>query len=306
MNQSNQPLISVIIPTFNDARRIGDLLDSLLKQSFSSERFEIIVVDNNSQDNTTEVIASSYPGVICLSEKNKQSSYAARNTGIKAAKGEILAFIDSDCIAHTDWLKNAYEALQDGAIGMLGGKVQFYFSAEKTAAECYDALTGMRNEWGIRHQGISTTANLIVRRHLFDQFGLFNEEVKSGGDVQWTGEASKQGAIILFDPTVMVLHPARTLSQLIKKNQRTGKGRPHIWVQQGKSLWQPRDFLRAFLPKPVNYVRELINQSEHPDFEERLFSIWAVASVCSMVFHWSALQEAWRIKRTRDGGANGS
>jgi glycosyltransferase involved in cell wall biosynthesis len=93
------PLISVIIPAFNEEKFLGNCLFSLKNQDFND--FEIIVVDNNSRDKTSK-IAKKF-GVKLVSEKN-QGAALARNRGAKEAKGEILAFTDADTILPKNWL----------------------------------------------------------------------------------------------------------------------------------------------------------------------------------------------------------
>src|SRR3990170_3006911 len=97
------PKISVIVPVYNDAQRIGKCIESLLQQTYPHEKYEVIIIDNGSTDETREVIKK-YP-VKLLIEDKIQSSYAARNKGIKNAKGEVIAFTDSDCIPGNDWIE---------------------------------------------------------------------------------------------------------------------------------------------------------------------------------------------------------
>ncbi len=101
--------ISIIVPVHNNEMTIDSLLDSLLNQSYPNDKYEIIMVDNNSSDNTRKII-SNYP-VTLLDEQNIQSSYAARNRGVRGAKGKILAFTDGDCIPDRYWIATGIEKL---------------------------------------------------------------------------------------------------------------------------------------------------------------------------------------------------
>jgi glycosyltransferase involved in cell wall biosynthesis len=85
-------MISVVIPCYNQARFLGEAIESVLAQSHA--RFEIIVVDDGSTDNTVEV-ARRYRDVRCVSQRN-QGQGAARNEGLKHASGEFVVFLDSD------------------------------------------------------------------------------------------------------------------------------------------------------------------------------------------------------------------
>src|SRR5690554_2984846 len=98
--------ISVIIPTYKDWERLALCLQALENQSFKPSNFEIIVINNLPGD--LPPAAFKLPKNAVLVDEGKPGSYAARNTGIGMAKGEILAFTDSDCIPHKDWLINAF------------------------------------------------------------------------------------------------------------------------------------------------------------------------------------------------------
>jgi len=95
--------ISVIVPVFNTATYLKHCIDALETQDYPRDKYEIIMVDNNSTDGSDQ-IAAGYPAVRLLRE-SKQGSYAARNRGISEAAGSIIAFTDSDCAPMPDWLK---------------------------------------------------------------------------------------------------------------------------------------------------------------------------------------------------------
>jgi glycosyltransferase involved in cell wall biosynthesis len=104
-------LFSVIVPTFNRADEIKELLDSLSKQTIPHNNFEIIIVDDGSTDNTKEVIESiksKFDLNIRTLYQNHKGPGEARNLGMKNAKGKYFVFIDSDCIADKNWL-SAYK-----------------------------------------------------------------------------------------------------------------------------------------------------------------------------------------------------
>lgn len=268
------PMVSVIVPVFNDEKRIGVLIESLLKQDYPKERYEVIIVDNGSVDHSKEVVQK-YP-VVFLEENDTQSSYAARNKGIAKAQGEILAFIDSDCVADIQWIKEGVQVIQTQGVDMAGGQVEFFFSEKQSAAEIYDSMTSMRNELYIAQVGGATTANLFVKAKLFKEFGLF-PAVKSGGDLQWTGARTKQGCRIAFASKAVVHHPARNLNELLKKALRVGKG-SMVMRRQNKDKNSTKDLVRTFLPqKPSSISRFIEERAPGRGYEKRLMSIWLTA-----------------------------
>lgn len=101
--------ISVIIPVFNDRERLKLCLTALENQTYPQELYELVLVDNGSEENIAE-IAHQFKQVVLTTEKQR-GSYAARNRGIKIAKGELLAFTDSDCIPANDWLERGVNYL---------------------------------------------------------------------------------------------------------------------------------------------------------------------------------------------------
>ena len=99
--QDNLPFVSVIVPVYNGAGTIDQTIESLLKQTYPHPRYEILVVNNASTDNTKDIVESFLLGsggrVRCVYEEKKGISYA-RNSGIEQAQGEIIAFTDDDCV----------------------------------------------------------------------------------------------------------------------------------------------------------------------------------------------------------------
>ena len=118
------PFTSIVVPVFNAGDTIDKLLRSLVTLNYPRERYEIIVVDNDSQDDSPQR-AQQYP-VKLLHELDIQSSYAARNRGIRAAKGDIIAFTDADCVAHLDWLRNLLADYEDHHWGGFAGGLGAY------------------------------------------------------------------------------------------------------------------------------------------------------------------------------------
>ncbi len=109
------PYVSVVIPAFNRAESLRRCLASLISQVYPSDRFEIIVVDDGSTDDIATAVHEVTDGwngrVSCLRKANGGPA-SARNAGIKAAIGDIVAFIDSDCSAEPDWLSQMVEVLE--------------------------------------------------------------------------------------------------------------------------------------------------------------------------------------------------
>ncbi len=117
------PFVSVIVPALNEERTIRECIVSLLRMDYPQERREILMVDNGSTDRTAEIIKS-FP-VRYLREERRGASYA-RNRGIEASKGEILAFTDADCVVTTGWLRELVRGFEDEGVGSVEGETVAY------------------------------------------------------------------------------------------------------------------------------------------------------------------------------------
>jgi cellulose synthase/poly-beta-1,6-N-acetylglucosamine synthase-like glycosyltransferase len=180
------PFVSVIVPVYNGERNIRNCIKSLLSLNYPSSLIEIIIVDNNSKDATYRIIRE-YP-VISLIEDKIQSSYAARNTGLKKSKGEIIAFTDSDCIADKEWILKAVDCFRDENIGCVAGRIEG-FSPSNYIEEylinkgylCQDTST--LKHWFLAY---AQTANAFYRREVLNAIGMFEENWVSAGDSDLT------------------------------------------------------------------------------------------------------------------------
>jgi glycosyltransferase involved in cell wall biosynthesis len=115
--------VSLVVPCYSSDAYISRCLEALCNQDHPRERYEIILVDNGSEDRSLE-IARRYSGVRCLSEP-KRGAYAARNRGVAAAQGAVIAFTDSDCAPARDWVSSMWNGLSPGRPGILLGRVRF-------------------------------------------------------------------------------------------------------------------------------------------------------------------------------------
>ena len=274
------PYVSVIVPVYNDQVHIGLLIESLLSQDYPQKKTEIIIVDNNSRDKSPEIIRK-FP-VTMLYEKDIQSSYAARNRGIKKARGQILAFIDSDCRADQCWLTQGVKKLLDESADLVAGQVAFTFSRKKNLAEMYDSVTNFAFEYYVS-QGVSATANLFVKAQLFQKIGLFPAQVKSGGDLQWTQKATRRGFALVYAPRAIVKHPARPLGQLLAKQFRVGAGHVDIFLRQGQSRARIlRNFLGAIKPSTVSSIKKRVEQRGTDDMKNKIYCLWCIGWLCKL------------------------
>lgn len=213
-------IVTIIIPVYRDWAKLETCLHALHNQSYSQDNYEIIIV-NNEPDASVLFDMSKFPKAVLIHEP-KPGSYAARNAGLKAAKGEIIGFTDSDCTPDKDWIKNAVNYLnQHKNISRLAGPVEIIQKAvEPTILEKYNMLYAFPQVWLINNGGGSVTANLFAYKTIFDVIGGFNDKLMSMEDKMWGMKAEAAGFRIAYVENVLVRHPSRNLKELIKKEKR--------------------------------------------------------------------------------------
>ena len=200
----NQADISVIIPVFNGAVHIQECLDSLLNQEVTPR--EIIVVDNGSTDGTVALLRH-YEGISLLEEKTPGAGMA-RNKGAGKAGGSILAFIDVDCRAERDWIKEAWRILQNreavhGVLGVANGvnENQWAVSFQRR----YDVFI-KKIQCDDGRLAKVDTKNLFIRREVFQKIHGFDTALGSSEDVDLGIRLHMAGYRIEYAPSVAVSH----------------------------------------------------------------------------------------------------
>ena len=117
---------SVIIPAYNEKERIVIAVKSILVQNVGRRNFEIIVADNNSTDGTARTAREAGADKIVL--EPEQGTNMARNAGYKISKGEIVVFMDADCVAPSDWLSRIGRLLENPSVAMVSGPYDYSFT----------------------------------------------------------------------------------------------------------------------------------------------------------------------------------
>lgn len=275
---SGLPGVSVIVPVYNDQARIGILIESLLAQCYPKDRVEILIIDNHSTDRTPEIIQT-YP-VCLLEEKEFQSSYAARNRGIRQARHDILAFTDADCRPDPQWLAEGVQALVQGQADLAAGSIQFTY-IKKDAAEIYDSINHLQNKQDIQKNHSAPTANLFVLKKVIDKIGPF-PVVESGGDLIWTLAAHRSGFRLEYADSAIVYHPARSLGALLKKRLRTGRGSFPNWRRAGGTRSALSRTLRLLIPRRPSKIRRAIRENGQAWMEKKIWRLWIVAYLCDL------------------------
>lgn len=243
---SPKPRCSVIIPVRDDPR-LARAVDSVLAQRPGSPPYEVVVVDNGSREPVTNTWG---PPVHVVSEATS-GSYAARNAGVGVAAADVLAFMDSDCIADPTWLQSGIQAAgPDDRIVL--GPVEVFAGPNPSLAERFD-LQYAFPQAAYFHEGWGVTANMFVPRSVFEGVGLFDHSLRSGGDREFCLRAGLAGVPVEWCDGAVVHHPARaTIRELIRKRMRVERAtgsreRADVGVLRASSsaLWSARFPLTA-------------------------------------------------------------
>lgn len=178
-------LFSVIVCTYNREDLLADCLQSLANQTFNPAQHEVIVVDNNSSDNTARVAADFVAGKVNfrLVAEPEQGLSHARNKGLAEAQGEYVAFIDDDARAPENWLKTAASIVAINSPDIFGGPAMPIFGCEIPAwyKESY-GIRGNMGETGWINNGHIVGTNIFFRKELLIEYGGFDLELGMKGD----------------------------------------------------------------------------------------------------------------------------
>jgi GT2 family glycosyltransferase len=195
------------------------LLASLSSQAFSSDAFEVVVVDNASTDDTSRVAAEG--GARVVSELRASRSLA-RNAGVAAAWGDRIAFIDAECEADPGWLAALVGCLERSPL--VAGPVRLRLPSRPGLLERFDALWRFHQREHVQRDGWAASANLGITREAFDAIGGFDGAYRHiGEDVDLCLRAGAAGYPIAFCDDAWVTHPAEgSWDALLRRGYRQG------------------------------------------------------------------------------------
>jgi SAM-dependent methyltransferase/GT2 family glycosyltransferase len=219
-SSDHTPAASVIVPARDAAATLPHLLAALGRQR-DPDAFEVLVVDDHSTDDTGAVAEAWGARVV---RPASRGVYAARNAGIAAARGSLLALTDADCVPADDWVKRGIERLGDGPPRILAGHIDAPLASRPTLTAMLD-VTHHYDQARYAAESHAAGGNMWIARDVIDAVGPFDERLSSGGDTEFGGRAAAAGYVVEYAPDVIVHHPplARA-SALVRRSFRLGRG----------------------------------------------------------------------------------
>jgi glycosyltransferase involved in cell wall biosynthesis len=243
---SHVPEVSIVLPTYNRAAELPPAVESALNQTEAADKYELIIVDNNSTDDTAQVVdrlLRRHPGRISSLVETKQGVSHARNAGIAAARADIVAFFDDDVRVTPDWIETIRRAFDEHPdLACVGGKVLPHWLtpppswltrahwAPLALQDFGDAsmVVSLENPKGL------ISANLACRKRVFERVGRFSpqfQRVKDGigslEDDEWIRRLWKAGGRALYVPELITFTevPAARLTRAYHRRWHRGHGR---------------------------------------------------------------------------------
>ncbi len=251
INQTFLPKASVVVPIYNGEADIPELISCLHAQMYPRDRVEYILVDNASSDRTAELIQAATlnakPQKLTLyykSENKIQSSYAARNTGIRASTGEIIAFTDADCRPQPNWLYALLQPFSDSKVGVVGGAV--IALPGKSLFEKYaERRNILSNQEAATHPfyPYAAAANLAIRRQTLQEVGMFRPYLTTGGDADicWRIQLQTSWQFDSAEKAIIKHRHRATLWELKKQFRRYGRSHQYLkelyGIEPFENIW---------------------------------------------------------------------
>ena len=226
------PRVTVVVPTRDRASALAECLDALAGLDYPPDLLDVVVVDDGSEEPlAVGQVAVTYGARLLVIGRNLGPA-AARNRGAVEAEGEILAFVDSDCVPGPGWLRALTPYFAWDRVGAVAGRTVGYFTDSRLAR--YEEVSSPL-DMGVRllvevegpDSFYAPTCNLLVRRSLYLRLGGLREELRLGEDVDFCWRLRDAGAVLVYAPQGVVSHKhLDRLPALLRRRADYGSSEP--------------------------------------------------------------------------------
>ena len=248
------PMVSVVCPVLNERAFIHDVVIALERQTYPADRFEVVVVDGRSDDGTAEWVrerAASSPISIRIVDNPRTVTPVALNLGVEAAKGEIIVLVGGHSVVADDFIERSVHVLATSRAACAGGRVETvgHGLVARAIAIAQSSTLGVGSvsfrtvEFG--SMPVDTVAFGAYRREVFDQIGLFDEELVRNQDDEFNFRLTQAGGAVWFDSSIRSRYHSRaTLGRLGRQYFEYGKYKVRV-IQKRRGVPSPRHLVPA-------------------------------------------------------------
>jgi len=281
------PLLSIVVPTRDRVAILAGCIDSLHGQAVDPSSYELLIVDNGSTDGTAELVraqvATSSRPRITLVDAPIAGVNRARNAGIGAARGEVIAFVDDDELAPSGYIAALSSALADHAdVAGVGGPVVDQTGSGRTCGSCrLGAADVPAGPDGSAKRLLG--GNMAIRRGAFDEIGPFDERLSGRGDeTEWFRRADEAGLRFYYDPDLYLEHRRDVFSSrdLVLTQLRQGRAHPLASTAMGE----------RFRPRPIRVMRGAGHALRHRCIHGWLLAARELGAIAGSIRHPSTLR----------------
>jgi len=284
--------ISVVIPTYKNAALIGQALESLVNQvDVSGINYEVIVVDNNSTDDTRKVINAYRPkfrGRLRYINESKRGRCFAKNKGIDISKGKIIACTDDDCVLDPRWISLIYKTFKKHDVDSVQGRIELgtKIPEDSSVPEEIANRHFARVNYGNRKLRIDAEdlvgANMCIKAEVFEKHGMYSsaQEHSANEDTEMSRRFSAHGLTKLYNPKILAYHhfkPQRLAEgELIKQAYYWGRSTVGTESNEPSPVRYFMHCMKRIILSTFAYIKARVNDDKKEIFLTKcqISSLW--------------------------------
>jgi cellulose synthase/poly-beta-1,6-N-acetylglucosamine synthase-like glycosyltransferase len=218
--------VSIVVPTYNRGEALLTCINSLFALSYPADRYEVVIVNDGSSDDTEKVLRSCEKNAKCaykwFTQKNAGIA-GARNTGIKNSSGEIICFTDDDCVADKNWITELLKGFDKESVGGVGGNVKAEWLSNVYDRYAEDA--GLLSQEKFKSMNFLIGCNSAYRKAVLEKIGYYDVFLNACEDLDLSIKTQLSGYTLNYVPEAIIYHIHRaSLKGLFSQQYRNGIG----------------------------------------------------------------------------------
>jgi GT2 family glycosyltransferase len=300
MDAASVPLVTVIVPAYNEGAHLRRCLESLIQSDYPAGRLEVLVVDGGSDDGTQRIALqlAQEAGFIRLLHNPRRVAAAGVNIGIEHAAGEVIVLLSAHSYVANDFFSQSVHALSQTGASCVGGPIHSISETPvgEAIALAMSSPFGVGNalfRYGHRAQYVDTVAFGAYRRQIFDQIGTFDETLAYNEDDEFNSRLRERGGTIFLTPAIRSFYYSRSsLRQLCRQYFHYGLGKVRV-IKSHPNVAMARHLV------PFTFVATLLLSSllgwRDPRFWALLLAVLGSYLATSLLFSlYISAKNGWR------------